>query len=58
MFLGTDEMTRKLSGFINEDKIRNKLESKDFVAIKIESSSQVYMQFASICKWNCSQIMI
>ncbi|XP_011196099.2 UBX domain-containing protein 4 [Zeugodacus cucurbitae] len=45
---GKDESTQKLSNFINDQKIRDKLESADFVAIKIESDSQAYMQFATI----------
>uniref|UniRef100_A0A034W169 UBX domain-containing protein 4 n=2 Tax=Endopterygota TaxID=33392 RepID=A0A034W169_BACDO len=45
---GKDESTQKLSNFINAQKIREKLESDDFVAIKIESDSQAYMQFATI----------
>lgn len=49
---GKDESTQKLSNFINAQKIREKLESDDFVAIKIESDSQAYMQFATICKCN------
>ncbi|CAD7002375.1 unnamed protein product [Ceratitis capitata] len=45
---GKNESTQKLTSFINDQKIREKLESDDFVAIKIESDSQAYMQFASI----------
>lgn len=45
---GKDESTQKLSNFINAQKIREKLESDNFVAIKIESDSQAYMQFAKI----------
>ncbi|XP_036338013.1 UBX domain-containing protein 4 [Rhagoletis pomonella] len=45
---GKDESTTKLTNFINSQKIREKLESDDFVAIKIESDSQSYMQFATI----------
>ncbi|XP_067612612.1 UBX domain-containing protein 4 [Eurosta solidaginis] len=45
---GKDESTQKLSNFVNDQRIREKLESDDFVAIKIESDSQAYMQFATI----------
>ncbi|TMW51520.1 hypothetical protein DOY81_003425 [Sarcophaga bullata] len=45
---GKDEATAKLGGFINNKNIREKLESDDFVAIKIEGESEPYMQFASI----------
>uniref|UniRef100_D3TPU2 UBX domain-containing protein 4 n=1 Tax=Glossina morsitans morsitans TaxID=37546 RepID=D3TPU2_GLOMM len=45
---GKDETTEKLSGFIDELAVREKLESDDFVAVKIQSESEAYMQFASI----------
>lgn len=45
---GNDELSLKLRGFINEKKIKDKLESEHFVAIKIDSGSQAYMQFAQI----------
>lgn len=45
---GKDEATAKLNKFINEPRIKDKLESDDFVAIKIESETETYMQFASI----------
>ncbi|KAI8120901.1 UBX domain-containing protein 4 [Lucilia cuprina] len=45
---GKDEATIKLGNFINDKRIREKLESDDFVCIKIESESESYMQFASI----------
>uniref|UniRef100_A0A1A9WCE7 UBX domain-containing protein 4 n=1 Tax=Glossina brevipalpis TaxID=37001 RepID=A0A1A9WCE7_9MUSC len=45
---GKDEATQKLSRFIDELAVREKLESDDFVAVKIQSESEAYMQFASI----------
>lgn len=45
---GNDEMSAKLRRFIDEEKIRSKLESEHFVAIKIDSGSESYMQFAQI----------
>ncbi|XP_054734164.1 UBX domain-containing protein 4 [Anastrepha obliqua] len=45
---GKNESTTKLSNFLNDEKVRRMLESDDFVAIKIESDSQSYMQFATI----------
>lgn len=45
---GSDDLTQKLTNFINESKIKSKLETDDFVAIKISSNSQAYMQFAKI----------
>lgn len=35
---------------INNDAIRTELESENFLAIKVESDSEAYMQFAQICK--------
>lgn len=45
---GKDEATAKINNFISEPRIKNQLESDDFVAIKIESETETYMQFASI----------
>ncbi|XP_061390494.1 UBX domain-containing protein 4 [Musca vetustissima] len=45
---GKDENSAKLSKFIDDPKIKDKLQSDDFVAIKIESQSETYMQFAAI----------
>uniref|UniRef100_A0A1I8QCH6 UBX domain-containing protein 4 n=1 Tax=Stomoxys calcitrans TaxID=35570 RepID=A0A1I8QCH6_STOCA len=45
---GNDENTVKLTKFIDEPQIAGKLSSNDFVAIKIKSDSEAYMQFASI----------
>lgn len=45
---GKDEESRKLTAFINEPEIRQKLESQNFVAIKIEGGTEAYMQFARI----------
>ncbi|XP_073843203.1 UBX domain-containing protein 4 [Musca autumnalis] len=45
---GKDENSAKLSKFIDDPKIKDKLQSDDFVAIKIQSESEPYMQFASI----------
>lgn len=50
LLAGNDEMSAKLRRFIDEEKIRSKLESEHFVAIKIDSGSESYMQFAQICK--------
>lgn len=43
-------MSTAMSLIVNDDKIRSKLESENFVAIKIQSDSEAYMQFAQICK--------
>lgn len=47
---GTDELSQKLTSIINEDAIRKLLESNSFVAIKIQSESEAYVQFAQIYK--------
>lgn len=47
---GTDELSQKLTAIINEDAIRKTLESASFVAIKIQSNSEAYVQFAQIYK--------
>lgn len=46
---GTDEASQKVTSLINEDVIRKTLESTSFVAIKIQSDSEAYVQFAQIC---------
>lgn len=43
-------MSTAFTSIINDGKIRMKLESDDFVAIKIQSDSDAYIQFAQICK--------
>ncbi|XP_075160389.1 UBX domain-containing protein 4 [Haematobia irritans] len=45
---GNDENTAKLTKFIDDAKVSGKLCSNDFVAIKVKSDSEAYMQFASI----------
>lgn len=39
-----------MTELINNDSIKSKLESESFVAIKVESDKEEYMQFAKICK--------
>lgn len=48
--IGTDEMSTAFTELINTDIVRTKLESDDFVAIRVQSDSEAYMQFAAICK--------
>lgn len=45
---GQDESSAHMTALINDVKIKNHLESKHFVAIKIVSGSEAYMQFAQI----------
>lgn len=47
---GSDESSQAFTAMINTDAIRKELESEDFVAIKVQSDSEAYMQFAQICK--------
>lgn len=49
-FAGTDELSASFTLLIDDDRIRNKLESDDFVAVKVQSDSEAYKQFAQICK--------
>lgn len=58
LLAGNDEMSAKLRRFIDEEKIRSKLESEHFVAIKIDSGSESYMQFAQICKLCFSALVL
>ncbi|XP_059613095.1 UBX domain-containing protein 4 isoform X2 [Phlebotomus argentipes] len=45
---GTDESSTNLGRLIDSDLIRKHLESEKFVAIRIDSGSEAYMQFAQI----------
>ncbi|XP_037939494.1 UBX domain-containing protein 4 [Teleopsis dalmanni] len=47
---GKDEASQRITEFLNDEKIRGKLETDNFIAIKIESETQEYMQFASVYK--------
>lgn len=53
--IGTDEMSTAFTELINNDIVRTKLESDDFVAIRVQSDSEAYMQFAAICKVSHNQ---
>lgn len=48
--VGADETSLAFTSLINDDRVRGKLESDDFVAIKVQSESESYIQFAQICK--------
>jgi len=45
---GTDESSVKINEFMNTSAVRERLENDDFVAIKIKSNEEAYIQFASI----------
>lgn len=49
-FSGTDDLSVKLGSLVDSDLIRKHLESENFVAIRIDSGSEAYMQFAQICR--------
>ncbi|EDX09624.1 UBX domain-containing protein 4 [Drosophila simulans] len=47
---GQDEMTRKLERFVDDSQVRSRLETSDFVAIKVQGNSSAYGQFMSLYK--------
>lgn len=51
ILVGPDELSTAFATLVNDDRIRNKLESDDFVAIKVQSDSEAYTQFAQICEY-------
>lgn len=56
LFLGDDTSTssQDLSSLIDAKNISEKLESQQFVAIKIKSDTPEYFNFAKICKYTSS----
>ncbi|XP_044313784.1 UBX domain-containing protein 4 [Drosophila rhopaloa] len=47
---GQDEMSRKLERFVDDNRVRTRLETSDFVAIKVQGNSSAYGQFLSLYK--------
>ncbi|XP_017111949.1 UBX domain-containing protein 4 [Drosophila elegans] len=47
---GQDEMSRKLERFVDDSQVRSRLETSNFVAIKIQGVSGAYGQFLSLYK--------
>ncbi|SPP86950.1 UBX domain-containing protein 4 [Drosophila guanche] len=47
---GENELSSKLEGFVNDAQVRSRLESSDFVAIKVPGDSTAYGQFMSLYK--------
>uniref|UniRef100_B4N5I9 UBX domain-containing protein 4 n=1 Tax=Drosophila willistoni TaxID=7260 RepID=B4N5I9_DROWI len=47
---GQDEMSAKLEKFMDDGRVRAKLETSDFVAIKVKGDSSAYGQFISLYK--------
>lgn len=43
-------MSQNLSAIINSERIRSKLGSDAFVAIRVTADSESYAQFVQICK--------
>lgn len=52
IFPGNDENSKQLTELINSDSVAARLESKSFVAIKIQSDKEEYMNFAKICEFS------
>lgn len=50
-FSGNDENSKRMTELINSENVSSRLESKSFVAIKIQSDKEEYMNFAKICKF-------
>jgi hypothetical protein len=49
LFEGKDDLSKSIAATIDSTAISSKLESEDFVVIKINSGSETYRQFAQIC---------
>ncbi|XP_043646510.1 UBX domain-containing protein 4 [Drosophila teissieri] len=47
---GQDEMSNKLERFVDDNRVRSRLETSDFVAIKVQGNSSAYGQFMSLYK--------
>lgn len=52
MFAGQDEMTAKLNRFLDDARVIRKLQTSDFVAVKIQGESETYAQFISLCEYS------
>jgi hypothetical protein len=49
LFEGTDELSKSIAATIDNTAISSKLESEDFVVVRLNSGSDAYRQFAQIC---------
>ncbi|XP_064548186.1 UBX domain-containing protein 4 [Drosophila montana] len=47
---GQDEMTANLDGFLKDARVTSKLQTSDFVAVKIRGDSEAYAMFISLYK--------
>lgn len=47
---GQDEDSKQMTELISNESVSAKLESESFVAIRVQSDKEEYMQFAKICK--------
>ncbi|KAH8293718.1 hypothetical protein KR054_003448 [Drosophila jambulina] len=47
---GKDELSSKLERFVDDVRVRSRLETADFVAIKVQGNSSAYGQFMSLYK--------
>jgi hypothetical protein len=49
LFEGTNDLSRSIAATIDNTAISSKLESEDFVVIRLNSGSEGYRQFVQIC---------
>jgi hypothetical protein len=49
LFEGKDDLSKSIAATIDNTAISSKLESEDFVVIRLNSESEAYRQFAQIC---------
>lgn len=49
--IGPNESSKQMAALIDSESIRRELESSKYVAIRIQSETEAYTQFADICKW-------
>ncbi|KAH8363830.1 hypothetical protein KR200_005129 [Drosophila serrata] len=47
---GKDELSSKLERFVDDSRVRTRLETADFVSIKVQGNSSAYGQFMSLYK--------
>jgi hypothetical protein len=49
LFEGEDDSSKSIAATVDNTAVSSKLESEDFVVIRINSGSEAYRQFAQIC---------
>jgi hypothetical protein len=53
LFEGEDDSSKSMAATIDNTAVSSKLESEDFVVIRINSGSEAYRQFTQICILIC-----